>query len=210
MPAFNPVIVSGSLDVASRLADFDLVVDQILSIGRVARSRHDDASPLMPMNAPGSLAYIYGVEEMRNQIIGRDWFLDRELGVEAVVNHHLGVRLAYQNVDKACSLHWKPHPRSAKGIGSENLCSQTLFEHAGVDPGPLTNVKMDGLKTYYVMVAEDGSIELSRPIIQNKTFHDFHERIFVNDLREPWEDAIDADTGPVDDFEIEVFLKDEA
>ncbi|MFK5977766.1 MAG: hypothetical protein QM488_02635 [Rhizobiaceae bacterium] len=210
MPAFNPVIVSGEIDVEGRLADLELTTDQIISIGRVARSRHDDASPLMPMNAPGSLAYIYGVEEMRNQIIDADWVADREMGVEAVVNRRLGVRIAYQNVDKACSLHWKPHPRSAKGTGSENLCGPTLFEHAGVDPGPLTNIKRDALATYYVMVAEDGSIELSRPIIQNKTFYDFHERIFVNNLSDPWEDAIDTDNSPVDDFDIEVSLKDEA
>lgn len=210
MPAFNPVIVSGGHDVTSRLADFELTIDQILSIGHVARSRHDDASPLMPINAPGSLAYIYGVDEMRNQIIDGDWVSDREMRVEAVVNRRLGMRIAYQNVDKACSLHWSPKPRSAKGTGSENLCAPTLFEHAGVEPGPLTNVRKDVLKTYYIMVAEDGGIELSRPIIENKTFGRFHERIFVKDLGEPWEDTIDTDNGPVNDFNIEVSLKDEA
>lgn len=210
MPAFKTAIVAGETDVERRLADFGLNVDQIVAIGRVARARHDDASPLMPMNAPGSLAYIYGVEEMRHQIIDEEWRADRKLGVEAVINRKLGMRIAYQNVDKACSVHWKPHPRSAKGTGSENLCGPTLFEYAGVDPGPLTCVRTDGLATYYVMVAEDGGIELSCPIIENKTFHDFHERIFVRDLKELWENEIDVEDGPVDDFDINVALKDEA
>lgn len=121
----------------------------------------------------------------------------------------LGIRIAYQNVDVACSIHWKPHPRSAKGAGSENLCGPTLFEYAGVDSGPLTSVGVDGLATYYVMVAEDGGIEFSCPIIKNKTFHAFHERIFVRDLNEPWEEKIDTDNGPIDDFDVAVSLIDE-
>ncbi len=85
-----------------------------------------------------------------------------------------------------------------------------MFDLGGRDPGPLTNVRADGLATYYVMVAEDGGIEFSCPIIENKTFPDFHERLFVHDLNEPWEDAIDTENGPVDDFDVLVTLKDKA
>lgn len=209
MPVFKTVIINSEVEVERRLADLSLTVEQIRAVGQVARSRHDDASPLMPMNAPGSLAYIYGVEEMRHQIINEDWKPDRKLGVEAVVNSTLGLRIAYQNVDKACSLYLKPHPRSAKGTGSENLCGPSLFEHAGVDAGPLTNIRSDGLATYYIMVAEDGGIEFSCPIIGNKTFVDFHERIFIHDPTAPWENEIDSDNNPVDEFEINVEFKED-
>lgn len=208
MPDFKTVIVERESAVERRLAELGVSSEQIISVGRKARARHDDASPLMPINAPGSLAYIYGVEEMRHQIIDQDWVADRKAGVEAVVNRKLGIRIAYQNVDKACCPLWKPHPRSAKGTGSENLCGPTLFEYYGIDQGPLTSVASDGLSTYYIMVAEDGGIELSCPIIENKTFSNFLERIFVLDTNEKWEEDIDRNDGPIVDFDIDITFKE--
>ncbi|KAB7613361.1 hypothetical protein F9L33_12220 [Amylibacter sp. SFDW26] len=209
MTVFKTAIISNEDDVAQRLEELGVTAEQIISVGLVARARQNDASPLMPINAPGSLAYIFGVEEMRQQISGSDWYSERKYGVEAIVNRKSNIRIAYQNVDEACSITWKPKPRSAKGTGSENLCSPTLFEHAGVDAGPLTNVCSDGLTTYYIMVGENGGIELSCPVISNKTFAAFIERIFVyipsNELDEVANDNSDS---PIEDFEISVSLKE--
>jgi len=210
MPAFNTIVVAGEPDVTQRLGDFNLVAESFISIGKVARAWADDASPLMPTNAPGTLAYIHGVQELRIQIIGNGWEIDRSCNVEAVINRELGIRIAFQNVDRACDEILPPIPRSAKGKGAEVLNGPDLFEHFGVEPGPLTGVKQDGLPTYYVMVGEDGSVELSHPIILNGSYEGFIERIFVHAPREDWERDIDPETGPVEDFDIEVSFKNEA
>lgn len=210
MTAFSTILVAGEPDVTQRLSDFGLVAENIIGIAKVACAWAEDASPLMPLNAPGTLAYIHGVQEMRVQIIGNGWEIDRSCSIEAVVNQQLGIRVAFQNVDRACDEILPPIPRSAKGKGAEHLNGPDLFEHFGVEPGPLTGVKEDGLPTYYVMVGEDGSVELSQPIIRNGRYQRFVERIFVHAPDEDWEREIEPETGPIDDFEIEVSFKNNA
>lgn len=76
MAAFGTVLVQAELDVVRRLESLGLVRDQFLAIGAVARGRADDASPLMPQNAPGTLAYIHGVKELRLQLLDGTWAVD--------------------------------------------------------------------------------------------------------------------------------------
>jgi hypothetical protein len=207
MPSGSAKIIERSSDVSNRLAEFGLVAEQLLAVGSRARAWADDASPLMPVNAPGTLAYIYGVLELRQQLLDGTWAVDRTCGIEAVVNRDRKVRIAFQNVDRSCDPYFPPSPRSSKGSASENLCGPSLFEYAGVEAGPLTGVLSDGLPTYYVMVGEDGSVELSHPVISNGTFVHFNERIFIRPSDGDWSDFIDIDTGPIDDFDVPVRLK---
>lgn len=208
MPSFATAIVQGEAQVADRLADFGLVSDQLLAVGVTARTWADDASPLMPINAPGTLAYIYGVRELRQQLLDGSWVVDRTCGIEAVINRELRLRIAFQNVDRACDPIFPPTPRSAKGSASEVLSGPTLFEYAGVEAGPLTGVMQDGVPTYYLMVGEDGSVELSHPVISNGSYAQFHERILITSPDNDWLDEINPETGPVDDFDIKVRFKD--
>ncbi|UFI04664.1 hypothetical protein [Roseibium aggregatum] len=218
MAVFSTAIINSPSDVERRLADFELTIDQILAIRDSARAAADDASPLMPLNAPGTLAYIYGVEALRAQILDKNWVLDRTLGVEAVVNRELGIRIGYQNVDKACDAVFKPMPRSAKGPASEKMCGFPLFEFYGMaletdrDRMPKDDVRdplEDQVTTYFVMVGEDGSVELSSPIIEKQRYMDFRERVFVDSPAEDWETRVEAEGEPIDDFDVPVTLKDD-
>lgn len=209
MPSFKTAIVDGENEVQSRLADFGLTVEQIKAIANVARAWADDASPLMPRNAPGTLAYIFGVQELRHQIMGEEWDVDHTCGIESVINRELDVRIGYQNVDRACDPIFPPNPRSTKGSAAENICGPNLFVHAGVEPGPLTGVKLDGIPTYYVMVGEDGSVELSHPVIKDGSYKHFNERILIDRPIDGWEDEISPETDPIEDFDVAVSFKDD-
>ncbi|EPX82117.1 hypothetical protein Salmuc_02486 [Salipiger mucosus DSM 16094] len=66
----------------------------------------------------------------------------------------------------------------------------------------------DQVATYFVMVGEDGSVELSSPIIENQRYGDFRERIFVDRPDEDWEDRIEPEGEPLDDFDVPVSIKD--
>lgn len=204
------IVVEDANEVDRRLANLGLVREQLTAVASVAKTWADDASPLMPTNAPGTLAYIYGVNELREQLLDDSWKVDRTCGIEAVINRELGLRVGYQNVDRACDAHFPPTPRSAKGSASENLCGPNLFERAGIEAGPLTGVRSDGVPSFYVMVGEDGSVELSQPIIANGSFKHFVERIFISAPGDDWLEEIDPDTGPIDDFDISVRFKDSA
>jgi hypothetical protein len=212
-------IIGDPMDVERRLADFGLTTGQVLAVRDSARAAFEDASPLMPLNAPGTLAYIYGVNALRGQILDGEWTIDRTLGVEAVINHRLGVRIGYQNVDRACDMVFRPMPRSAKGPSSERMCAAPLFDYYGMsldsdqDRLPkdgITDPHGDQIVTYFVMVGEDGSVELSCPVIANQRYTGFRERIFVYRGDDDWERSIEPEVGPVDDFEVTVTLKDEA
>lgn len=217
MPSFNTSVIDELADIEERLADFGLSIAQFLAIRDSARAATDDASPLMPLNAPGTLGYIHGVEALRGQVLDATWQIDRTLGVEAIINREIGIRIGYQNVDKACDPVFKPMPRTAKGPASEKMCGFPLFEHYGMtldtdaDRLPSEAIKdplADQVTTYFVMVGEDGSVELSCPIIKNHRYADFVERIFIDTPDVDWEEKIEGEDGPVDDFDIDVSLKD--
>ncbi len=197
------------MEIETRLADFALARAQIHAIGQTARSYADDASPSMPLNAAGMLSYIHGVGELRQQLVGSEYIPDRTCGIEAVVHRNRTIRIGFQNVDKCCA-DMPPMPRSEKGSGAASLSSPTLFEHAGVEAGPLTGVKEDGIRTYYVMVGLDGSVELSCPVIDKGKYVAWPERIFIHSPDGEWEAKPESDTdnGPVEDFEINVSFKD--
>lgn len=217
MPSFSTSLIDDPAAIETRLADFGLNKSQFLAIRDSARAATDDASPLMPLNAPGTLGYIHGVEALRGQILDSTWKIDRTLGIEAVINRELGIRIGYQNVDKACDPVFKPMPRTAKGPASEKMCGFPLFEHYGMtletDVGRLPNENIkdplaDQVTTYFAMVGEDGSVELSCPIIKNHRYADFVERIFIDTPEQDWEDKIDDEDGPLNDFDVDVSFKD--
>lgn len=207
MPHFATTVISDEIQVDERLFDFGLTRDQLIAVADVASRWALDASPLMPLNAPGTLAYIHGVSELRNQLLDGAWAIDRFCGVESVVNRKLELRVGYQNVDRACDATFAPLPRSAKGAASELMNGPNLFEHFGVEMGPLKGVADDGITTYYAMVGEDGSVELSQPVISGGVFEAFVERIFIRGSGPDWGAEIDTDTSPVQDFDIPVRLR---
>lgn len=206
MPSFNTVIVSTQVGVETRLEDLGVTRQQIIAIGHTARAYADDASPSMPLNAAGMLSYIHGVGELRQQLVGSDYIIDRACGVESVMRQDRSVRIAFQNVDKSCA-DMPPLPRTEKGSGAASLSSPSLFEHAGVEAGPLTGVH-DGVRTYYVMVGLDGSVELSCPVIEKGKYVHWIERIYIYSSDGDWEAEPETDTSPIEDFDINVSFKD--
>lgn len=207
MPVFNSVIVSFSSDIENRLFDFGFAKENLLAVGQTARAYADDASSSMPLNAPGMLSYIYGVGELRQQLVGSEYLPDRTCGIESVIRRDRSLRIGFQNVDKCCE-DMPPLPRSEKGNGAASLSSASLFEHYDVEAGPLTGVKSDGVITYYVMVGQDGSIELSCPVIEKGKYVAWHERIFIYSPDGEWEAEPESNNGPIEDFDISVSFKE--
>jgi hypothetical protein len=165
-------------DVDRRLAELTLSRDGLLNARDVALSEAANATPNHCANAAGTFSYQQGTWALRDQFVGPRWTVDRTDGVEAIFNEALNVRVAFQNVDRACDDENKPAPRSEKGAGAERLCEgNSLFGHLPeFAPKP-----SERCATFYLMTAESGACELSRPVIENGRFSVWVERIYLSD-----------------------------
>lgn len=189
----------------SRLMALQLNKEGILAIRDVAHSYRIDASPLMASNAPGSLAYHFGVEALRQQFLGSVWRLDRNGGLEGIVNVNTGLKVCFQNIDVACNLINNPKPISEKGAGAERACQGNLFAKAGLvipsKPAPMGSRSA----VSFVMVDQNGGVEVSRPVVSDGKYIDFVERIFVSDGSDFGRfEAEGIPSAPVDDFNVSI------
>lgn len=151
---------------------------RLLRVRDVALQEASNVDPFNCANAAGTFAYQHGVHALRvEHVDGVEWRSDRSENVEGIVNEGRGVRILFSNVDFACRDDLDPKPRSAKGSGSERVCSgNNLFGHLP----EYTRPPEEGLATYYLMVDETGAAELTRPIVARGTFTSYVERIWLS------------------------------
>ncbi|WP_107987675.1 hypothetical protein [Breoghania corrubedonensis] len=213
----RPELVEGRIlddpdEVASFLTENNLTREGILAVRDAAYVQRIDCSPLMAVNAPGTFAYHYGVLEMRVQFLGQYWDISREGGIEAIINPQKNTKIVFQNVDVACSRLIDPKPRSEKGAGVERECQGNLFEFYGISTPKKIRAPKAGTAVHFIMVDDRGAVEVSRPVIEDKKFTGFIERVFVSDGAD-----LDAQEvlpsgpldQPVDDFDVQVRRRSE-
>ena len=182
MPRAVTKIYIDDIDVDRRLSELGMDRQDILDIRNVAASMHaTGSSPYFPSNGAGQLAYQYGTHELRATFLKRNWEIDQSYGTNGVRHPDHKLIVLYQNVDVACSLTDLPQARSRKGAGSERLSQGNSFELMEEDV-PSTHTE-EGLEVavWYVMVAQDGAVEVTHAVIKGNKFSEFIERIFVHD-----------------------------
>jgi hypothetical protein len=178
MPWIETRVLKELSDVDRRLNELGLDRVGLLSARDVALNEAANATPNHCANASGTFAYQHGTWALRHQFVGSDWKVDRTDGVEAIVNRELRVRVAFQNVDRACDDENSPIPRSEKGAGAERLCEGNgLFDNLP----RYARAPVEKFATFYLMVTAAGACELSRPVISNGTFSAFVERVYLSD-----------------------------
>lgn len=209
MPRADTKVYFDDIDVDRRLAELGMARADILDIRSVAASMHaTGASPLFPSNGAGQLAYQYGTHELRATFLKRGWKIDQSYGTNGVRHPSRKIIALYQNVDVACSLSHLPQARSRKGAGSERLSQGSAFELVEeIVPSTHSGEGLD-VEVWYVMVAQDGAVEVTHALIKNGEFSDFIERIFVhdgNDFSSLEED--DSSSDDAIDFDIKISRK---
>lgn len=164
-------------EVKLRLAELKLDKCKLLLVRSKAVAAAADATPFHAANAAGTFSYHYGTFGLRDEFVGDAWKLDRLEGVEAIRNDEIKVKIVFANVDIAHKYEHDPKPRSPKGAGSERMCNGNLFP----DLPRHARTPANGWSIYYVMVDENGAVELSRAMVKNSKFVDYVERIFLSD-----------------------------
>ena len=175
MDPIQTIILREPWEVEPRLQELSLDRVGLLRIADMARNEGANATPFHCANAPGTFSYQYGTFYLRREYVGETWRVDRSEGVEGIWNSAARTRIVYSNVDVCCNDDHGPKPRSKKGSGAERVCQTGLFDgwpqYAPRPTGPDA--------TYYLMVAEDGAVELTRPVIANETFGPYIERLYL-------------------------------
>jgi hypothetical protein len=164
-------------EVEPRLAQLKLDKRKLFLVRSKAVAAAADATPFHAANAAGTFSYHYGTFGLRDEFVGDVWKLDRSEGVEAIRNDEIKVKIVFTNVDIAHDYEHAPKPRSPKGAGSERMCNGNLFP----DLPRHAPASAEGWSIYYVMVDENGAVEISCPVVKNSTFVAYVERIFLSD-----------------------------
>jgi len=203
-------IIDDPEEVRQFLKRIDLTVDGVRFVRDAAYIHLVDTSPLMALNAAGTLAYHYGVLENRVQFLGKHWEISRNGGIEAICNPSKNIKLGYQNVDLACARAINPNPRTEKGAGSERECEGNLFEYFGVAAPKLMRLPKGIVQVFYIMVDERGAVEVSRPVIEDGKFTGMITRAFVSDGSDLGKLEVTPSGGleaPADDFDVPVIRR---
>lgn len=194
-------------EVQARLAELGTTFATLLEIRAVAMTASSNATAFHAANAGGTFSYQDGTWALRDRHVKPEgeWEVDRTYGVEAILNADRSVKIAFANVDIACSDEQKPKPRSKKGAGGEKVFGGDLF--AGSLPEYAPKPK-DGLAAYYLMVDANGACELTRPVIKGGTFTGYVERIHLSTgLEFDAESLLAPENDPVTEFDPEVVRK---
>lgn len=177
MAAIETVVLREVWDVDLRLDQLKLNRKGLLIARDVAMQERANATPFHCSNAPGTFSYHHGTWAIRDQFVDKDWSICRLDGIEGIRNEALKIKVAFSNVDLACDDDHVPKPRSEKGAGAERAASGGLFgylPHYAPEP-------VDDFALYYLMVDQDGAVELTRPVVSNGTFETPIERIYLSD-----------------------------
>lgn len=204
-------IIDTTNEITDALSRFGTTRNELYQIALQATSARYDATPLHPINAPGTFSYMEGVASLRRLFLLKEgWKSTRPNNIEAVENQDLGITLVFQNVDQSCSTH-DPQPISGKGEGARKLVNNPtgyLWKYMEEEDKAAENQQV-----WFLCVScnsEIISVELSRPksIIRNK-FGLFLERIFVA-TNNDWilsEDSFDEPVHEGQDLDISVTRK---
>lgn len=218
--AFDTSIIKEGARVHDRLALISLDHKRLAAVGSAAMFGRSQASALHPANAAGIFAYHDGVEALRAEFLGRDgWRKYAKGGLEGIYHDEHRLIILFKNVHRCCSDAETPQAAPV-GVNSEKICENaTLFDHVGVDlpsvgyildPGSF-GVKTSRISVFYLMIDQDGRLELSMPVFKEKAIEYCVERIYIVEdadldrLDDLAEDAAQDD----DDFVIEVKRKNE-
>jgi len=202
-------VLAEEMEVLPRLEQLGAPKAKLLDVVRVAVGAKRRVNPFYARNAAGSYSYHEGTAHLRRVFLPDGWEPCSTDNIEAIYNPVSGIKIVFQNADRAGDLTRDPLATSDKGAGSERAVEAGQFEFW--PELRAAEIKKASASIWYLFVYannDDVRAELSRPIkIQNSQFRDFHERILLIQSGE-WGGIDLADEGqPPLDFEVNISRK---
>lgn len=191
-------VVATTWEATSRLQELvGRTIEEMAGVARAAVAARRDAVEEDPAMAGGMLSYIYGTRALRQLLRPHGWVLERRDGIESVYCPKRGIRIAFQNADRATA---EADPRAVADKGASTARAvhngnPYLFPEMESEARALATAPL----WYLFCAVEDGEAraELSHPIgVENGQFVGFSERIFIIDRAEPI--VAEVETSPFD------------
>ncbi|WP_145748640.1 hypothetical protein [Nitrospirillum amazonense] len=205
------VVLAEEMEVVPRLEQLGLPKAALLDVVRAAVGSRRNATPFHPLSAAGQFSWIEGTTHLRRVFVPQGWEVCRRDNIESIFNESVGIKVVFQNADRAGDPLYDPIASSKKGAGSARaveLGQYELFpEHKIKETAEITAA------AWMLFVYADGDdvrAELSCPIaINDEKYDGFHERILLVKKGE-WDgpNPLADDSEPPADYEVTVSRKD--
>ena len=203
-------VLKEEVEVEDRLNYFNVTKADLLEIVRAAAGAKRNATPNQPLSAGGQFAYLYGTGRLRDIFVGKGWEICRSENIESVFHPTLGLKVIYQNADRAGELIFDPLASSKKGPAA----ARSVEMGQGEFWPELREAELKEINAanWYLFVRVDGenvSAELSFPkAIEGDQFCGFHERILIVEKGDWLGIDTTPDEQPLPDFNINISRKE--
>ncbi|QDH17400.1 hypothetical protein [Swingsia samuiensis] len=189
------------------LESIDASRNQFLLAGHRALHARTDATPLHAKTAKGTFLFQAAIFQVRYLLVGEKWEPSFSKGIEYIENKAKKIRVAYSTVDVCCRKDVLPKPLSKKGPATERSLNNSLFSDLPTYTKSEDTDKKDIFTTYYLLLDDKGNMELSRPIVSNKTFSSYKERNFLGNCNSSTETKMNLEGDILYDFDPQIIKK---
>lgn len=204
-------VLAEDYEVVPRLAQLGLRRDLLLDVVRAAVGGRRTSTPYYPLSAGGLLSWIEGTAHIRRVFVPLGWEICRRDNIESIFHPEYGIKVVFQNAERAGDPLFDPIAVSRKGAGSARAIELGQGElWPELREKEVAEVTAPTWVLFVFAVGDDVRAELSFPIaINDDQFDGFHERILLVqkgywDSTEPF---IDEDEPPAE-YDVTVSRKD--
>lgn len=207
-------VLAEEFETAPRLAELEMTTGDLVDIVRVAAGARRNAVAFHPASAPGLFSWLEGTGQMRRVFLAKEgWELSRRDNIESVYNPRLGIKIIFQNAERAGDPIFEPLAANRKGAASAravDLGQIEMFpEHRIEKERAAAELNATVWILFVEVEGERVRAEFSCPkAISDEQYAGFHERILlVQDGEWDRPDPHSDDGDPPADYEVTVSRK---
>lgn len=206
-------VLAEEFEVVPRLEQLGMTKADLLDVVRAAVGARRNVVAYHPLSAPGLLSWIAGTAQLRRTFDAKNWDICRRDGIESIYSPGLGIKVVFQNAERAGDPVSDPLAANRKGAASARAVELGQGELFAEHQMEKEQAKAElNATTWILFVQADKEIvraELSCPIaINDEQYAGFHERILLVQHGEWDAPAPLSDDGePPADYEVNVSRK---
>jgi len=203
-------VLAEEFEIVSRLDQLALRRDLLLDVVRAAVGGRRRATAFHPKSAGGLQSWIEGTGHLRRIFIPRGWEICSRDNIESIFHAEIGIKVVFQNAERAGDSIQDPIAASKKGAGSARAVELGQYEFwPEVKEKEVVEITATTWVLFVYADGDDVRVELSCPIAINEEQYDgFHERILLV-TKGGWDAArpVADDDEPPAEYEVTVSRK---
>lgn len=175
------LVLAEDHQIVPRLAQLGLRRDLLLEVVEAAVGGRRNATAFHPLSAGGLLSWIQGTGQLRRVFLPHGWAACRRDNIESIFNPEAGIKVVFQNAERAGDRLADPLATSRKGAGSARAVELGQYElWPEVKAQQVAEITATTWVLFVYAHGDDVRAELSCPIaINEEQFDGFHERILL-------------------------------